>query len=168
MNLETITSVVPVASAVGAAVGGAISFVVNWYWKVHELTDKIQVHYGSSLYEETPGYAMYVISRRKHEMELRDYGFVLADGRLISAPMVWEQRMGDEGDHDEASASRVLPSVNSRFEINIELGHKAIVGAYAQTTSQRRPTIDFAEWAEMSWIRKLRIRLKQRFDLEYA
>lgn len=161
MDWNSFAGVVPVASAVGAAVGGVISFVVNWWWKVHELTDKIQVHFGGSSYDETPGYGLYVVSRRKHPMELRDYGFVLSNGRLLSAPVLWGQ--GEGGEHDASTPTRMLPEVNSRFEISIDLGFSNVIGAYARTTTQHRPTIAFSRWFKVGLMTKLRIRFKQFF-----
>lgn len=168
MTLDEIQQIGAIASGVGAAVGGAVAWLVGWWWKVREQTDSIMVRFGPSRYEERPGFKLHVISRRAHKMELADFGFVLRDGSLRSVPIVWEETLGDDDSQDMTTGEPVLRGLNDRYEISVQLRNDGFIGAYARTTTQRRPTIDFYSDPPTPLYRRWWIRLQQRWKVRLA
>lgn len=168
MNIEEVGKIVGIASTVGALVGGLMSFLINWWWKVRAESDRIQVRFGPARYEEFRGYGMHVISRSDHKMEVTDYGFVLGDGKLLSVPAVWAECFGDDASEDCYSGSSVLEARNERYEVNVVLYGKDIVGAYARTSTQKHPRIDFKSYEPIPVWRRLRFRIKQWWKVEYG
>lgn len=163
MQLDDLAKVVSIAASVGALVGG----LVSWFLKHLQQTDRITVRFGTAHYEETPAYGMHVISRRDHKMEVTDFGFILRNGKLVSAPVVWEQVFDDGNPYDGVSGSKILAERNARFEANMQLYNMDVVGAYAETSTQRHPTIGFSHHADLRWWDRIRIRLKQYFKPEF-
>ena len=126
------------------------------------------VRFGASRYEESPGFKLHVVSRRAHKMELADFGFVLRDGSLRSVPSVWENTLGDDDSWDMTTGEPVLKALNDRYEISVQLRDDGFIGAYARTTTQRRPTIDFYSEPPTPLYRRWLIRLQQRWKVTLA
>ncbi|BEP62654.1 hypothetical protein GmRootV213_32080 [Variovorax sp. V213] len=163
MQLDDLVKIVGIAASVGALVGGLIS----WLWKYVQQSDRITVRFGTAHYEETPAYGMHVISRRDHKMEITDFGFVLMNGKLVSAPVVWEQVFDDGNPYDGVSGSKILTERNARFEATMQLYNMEVVGAYAETSTQNHSTLGFSSRHALHWWDRIRIRLKQYIKPEF-
>ncbi|MDM0045714.1 hypothetical protein QTH91_14585 [Variovorax dokdonensis] len=153
--------IVGLASSIGALVGGVVGFAVNWWWKWRAEADRIQVHYGTAHYEETPAYGMHVINRSGHKVEVTHYGFVLGDGSLYSIPEHWAQSFGDDASEDLVSGSTLLQGRNDRYEALIHAHLKeGVIGAYARTAAQKQLSFDFPTHTNVTMWRRWRLRVK--------
>ncbi|WP_311221346.1 MULTISPECIES: hypothetical protein [unclassified Acidovorax] len=166
MELDELGKLASIASAIGALVGGIISFFVTWGWKVWEKSDRIRVVYGHSRFMETPNQGMHVVNLRDHQIEVVDFGFIHEDGSLISVPA----RLQDPAEDDPRYPARVsgvnpLPTRNDRYEVSIYLGWR-VVGAYARTSTQVRPRMHFRP--DTGLLRRILIRLLQMKHSQYC
>lgn len=147
-------------SAIAASLGAFVGSLMTWAWKFYQQSDRITVRYGTAVYEDSPDYGLHVISRRDHKMEITDYGFILLNGKQLSIPYLHTQNYGEDDPFGFVSGSRVLQNRNDRYEETISLWHSNIVGAYAETSTQKHPTIGFSPWDQVSFLDRFRIRLK--------
>lgn len=139
-----------------AAVIAAIASVLN----LRSKSDRIKVVFGHLYPPLDPGEALYVVSRRDHQMKLRDYGFIDNKGALLSLPQYYAYEW--EGDDDVPIDGR------SHFEKRGEIfqfgpaqfRHKQI-GAFAITAGQRFRRVAFH--ADVPWHVRLRLRFKIAF-----
>lgn len=161
MQLDDLVKVAGLAATVGATVGS----LTNWLWKFYQQSDRITVGFGSVRYQEIPGFSLHVISRRDHKMEIADYGFIRRSGTLASIPYMDAQNYGDESS-SLCFGSLLLPNRNARYEETVELGWEDIVGAYAETSTQKRPTISFR--SDVGFWRRLIIKMRLYFKQEVA
>ena len=168
MNIEETGKIVGIASTVGALVGGLVSFLINWWWKVRAEMDRIQVRCGPAHYEETPAHAMHVINCSEHKVEVTSYGFVLRDGMLFSVPIHWAENAGDDSSEDLTSGTTVLAARNDRYEVHVRLYNKDVVGAFARTAAQRRIRFDFNAYDAIPKWRQWWIRMKQWLRPQYS
>lgn len=104
-----------------------------------------------------PGDALYVVSRRDHQMKLRDYGFVNEKGGLLSLPDFYTHEW-DGGDEMPVHGRTDLEKRGEIFAVGpIEFGDKQI-GAFAITAGQRFRRVAFH--ADIPWHVRLKLRLK--------
>lgn len=163
--MEEFDQVIKTASAVGAAVGGVASFVVTWGWKIWERRDSIQVRYGPSRFDDEPGYALHVVSRRDHHIDITDYGFVLRSGVFLSIPrLIADGLFEDSRDALVGRGETTLKHRNDLFErqlpSSVALGD--VVAAYAKTSTQDWPRLHFRRLNRVGALRRLAIRARSQ------
>lgn len=148
-------------TAVFAVIAG-LTGLMTFMWQVVDRFDRIHVRFGStrpSLYPET---TMYVINLSKHEVVVRDYGFVLKDSCLQSIPELIEEDWGAGDPCIWLSGSSELPS-RQKLEARVAMGLD-VIGAYAVTATQSFPTVTMTG---SSWVNRLyskgRIKYANRF-----
>lgn len=127
---------------VGAMIAGATG-VANLTWQWRDRRDQIFVRCGS-LHQTIDQYnSLYVVNVGKNPVQLLDYGFVLASGKLMSLPWYWETE-GPSLDpaHSYTSGERRMPPQGT-FEAGIEY-RGSIVGVWAKTATQHRPKLAFS------------------------
>lgn len=148
----------------GAAVG-SISGVWSLYLQLRGKRDLYLVQLGSLYPDTTPPTYLHVVSLSEHPIRIIDYGFIEPNGRLTSIP--WEAALDP---HIRASTltsdSSELSSWGDSFEAGYTRG-SPIIGAYARTTTQQRPKLQFTpySWAHQRLWTRLRVFLKGAYYL---
>ena len=146
------------------AVLGAVTGVLNLWWKYREKSDRIRVACGLIDPQISPGEFLHVVNLCDHPVRLADYGFVMRTGKLLSLP----QLDADEPCDNEriTYGNALLETRNSSFETGTTLRDHS-VGVYARTTNQSKPQITFRKDSPLwlcFWLR-LRILMKVTYDL---
>ncbi|MDO9003595.1 MAG: hypothetical protein Q7V20_09105 [Aquabacterium sp.] len=144
---------------------GTISPKLFDLWlKAREKADEIQVGFGTISPEPVPYPALHVISRRDHQMQLADYGFITVDGKLCSIAATNAFDYDPEWGFD-CRGTTMLAKRNDRFECWMS-HHPTPIGAYAQTSTQTKPTVAFHKDIGLlkRTVVKLSIKYRKRWD----
>lgn len=154
VNLDEITKWVTLAGAVIGGVTGAMT-----YWsKATEKRDRIKVSFGPLTPPIAPGESLYVVSQSDHKLQLRDYGFIDKNGRLLSLPDMWANSFDDDGDGSATRGSTSLVTRNDIWEVAYVRLRDEQIGAYAITVSQTMRRLDFHD--NLPKYRRFYLRLK--------
>lgn len=140
---------------VGAVVA-ALASSLNLWRQFGEKTDKIKVGFGPLRPQIEPGYWLYVVSRRDHQMNLNDYGFIDESGRLLSLPQL---SVNEPCDTELVCGG--TPSFKQRgdqFEVGVGPLRGIQIGAFAITAGRGRYTLGFT--SAVPWYKRFLIRLK--------
>jgi hypothetical protein len=126
----------------GAIIAGATG-IANLTWQWRDRNDSIFVRCGS-LHPSIDQYnSLYVVNVGKHPVQLHDYGFLLASGKLMSLPWYWETEGPSlDPEHSYTNGERKMPPQGT-FEAGIEY-RGSIVGVWAMTATQHRPKLAFS------------------------
>lgn len=130
------------ATLVGAVIA-ALTGLQSFFWQFLDRRDRIMVKHDTFRPSSFPGQGLFVVNKSKHLVELHDYGFVLPNGEFFSLPWYFE----NEGIPDQVEATFVGTSAlepRARFEVYVDLVNLESVGAYARTTTQNRPSVNFS------------------------
>lgn len=138
--MDDLVKWITLAGAVVAALTGLQSF----FWQFLDRRDRILVKLGSFRPPTGPGEGLFVVNKSKHLVELLDYGFVLSNGELFSLPYYFENDGLFDQVHATFSGNSALEP-RERFEVYVDLTNIKVVGAYACTTTQSRPSIKIAD-----------------------
>lgn len=147
-----------------AAVMAAVLGLVNLYLQIRDRGENLLIEEGTrvpALHQYT---SFFVVNLGKNNIDIRDYGFVLHSGKLLSIPYAFEtaEPPYDEihaygmkekrlAPHDHAEAGMVIPG--------------RVAGYYAQTTTRRRLVLRFCD---VGLLQKLRLRWKLWQKISYA
>ena len=126
---------------VGAVIAAATG-IANLLWQWKDRHDKILVRCGS-LYTIIDEYdSLYVVNVGKTPVQLRNYGFVLTSGHLMSIPFHLEyEGLDREPAYTYQKGNlRILPSES--FEVGVEYRGQ-VLGVWAITATQQRPRLAF-------------------------
>jgi len=131
------------ATTTGAVIAGLLAIYERWT-KVTEKRDRIKVGIGPLRAEIDEGESLHVVCRCDHPIEIADYGFVNVHGKLVSLPIEFQIDPAEEGDWYYRRGELRLTERNAWFEAGVRRDFKAI-GAFAITSTQSRPTINFRQ-----------------------
>ena len=153
MNIKEYGDLVTAMGAIVAAFASVSNLCLQWRWK----RDRFSVHLGGSSPSINQETMLHVVSHSEHAIELKDWGFIEADGRFTSFLMAWEAGAL----HSEEITSRGSSKLE-KFGAHFETGYvrrDAVYGVYAISVTQRRPRVCF-DSAMPLWRRcKTRLRL---------
>jgi len=147
----------------GSAIVAAIAGVWNLLLQLRGKRDRFVVHLRGASPSIDPEEMLYVVSHSDHPVKLTDWGFIEASGQFSSFRLGWET--GDL--HSEEVTSRGSSELK-QFGDHFETGYvrkNAPLGAYAISSTQRRPCVCFAPEVP-SW-RRLLIRGRLWFQPRY-
>lgn len=133
-NLTLVSSVVAATAAMIAAVPGVLSI----WWRYADRQDRLRVGLGRIRFDLSETTDLHAINISSHPVEIADYGFVLMDGKLMSLPIFWETDAWESEKGWSRQNRRLGP--RESFEAGTEIRGQ-VAGAYAITSTQRRPTV---------------------------
>lgn len=143
-------------SAIVAALTGTITFL----WQYFDRHDSFVLRWGPMYPQLAPGTYLYVVNTSKHEIMVRDYGFL--DSK-------WAQRswsLPDEAGQHEFDF-HLLPVLPSRGQYQAGFDASSTWDtAYAITTTQSRPRLAFRD--DVPQLRRLRVRLRMAWKGQSA
>jgi len=132
------------------AVIGGLTGLMTFLWQVVDRRDRIHVKLGGTQPSFTPETTMYVINLSKHDVVIRDYGFVRKDGDLQSIPVLMEENWERDDCPFFQSGDKELPS-RQKLEAGVYM-LLDVIGAYAVTATQSFPTVQITKG---NWFQRL-------------
>lgn len=148
---------------IGAGIAG-FTGLWNFVWQWRDRYDSIYVGLDSLRQSIEPHTSLYVINQSKHAVELHNFGLILKDGSLFSIPWYWEENMVWEEDPSSFSRGERTMPPRATYEAGMAFSGE-VIGRWAITATQKRPTLVFTEYAgtfNQLWIR-LRTKVSPRY-----
>lgn len=147
-----------IVTAAAAGVG-AVTGVWNLLKQYTDNHDKIKVAFNRRL--DVPALVLTVENRSRHLVTLADYGFVLADGQLLSIPSAIE--IGaftplENLAYYSTAGQRYEMEPFTLFRLEFDLLRVTAIGAWARAHGQHSPRVDFATSVERLHAWKIRLR----------
>lgn len=120
---------------IGAVIAAVVGFTNLWL-SYFDRRDAIRVRYGTHTPIATQAAALYVVNTGKHSVDISDFGFIEADGKLFSIP--WRTQYSDmydahDPDHFQIGTTNIDP--HDLFCTGITFKPE-VIGVYAITTTQ--------------------------------
>jgi hypothetical protein len=126
----------------GAGIAG-LTGLMNFAWQWLDRHDRIFVSC-SSLSPSIEQYnSLYVVNTGKNPVQLRDYGYVLYNGKLMSLPWHWEIEEPSMDSPNSYTDGDKAMKPQGIFHAGMEF-RGSIVGVWAITATQHRPRLAFA------------------------
>lgn len=143
----------------GAAVAALSSSLgVWWQWKDRE--DRLILKHGPLSPKFYSGEFLYVVNRSKHNVTVRDYGFILESGEVFSLPEVEKDWGHEEGDGFFDLLGELEPGANQEAGASYVGGR--VIAVFAITSTASRPQLTFRQrspyFEGFSWKTRLQIR----------
>lgn len=135
----TSTEFVTMAGALVAAAVGSF----NLWWQLRDRRDSFIIKWGRLEEDDDPlGHCFYVVNTGKHQIMIRDYGFIYANDHRSSLPAA-ARRYGEEGGEDHPY--QLLPDYLQPREPKQTGGQLGVIDAvYAVSVTQRRMRLAYA------------------------
>ena len=152
---------------VGAVIAAGASSL-NLWWQFAQKGDKIKVGFGPLRPKIEPGYWLYVVSLRDHQMILADYGFISESGGLLSLPQLCSDEPFDTA--LICGGTTFFDKRGGLFEVSVGDLRDNQIGAFAITARQKRYTLGFRRdvpWCKQFWI-KLKIGWKPGYPSDMS
>lgn len=150
-----------VAGAVVAAASSSLG--VWWQWK--DRGDRLILKHGPLAPKSYSGEFLYVVNRSKHNVTVRDYGFILEDGNVFSIPNEDEQSLHEDEYDFFQLLGELEPGANQ--EAGASYVGRRVIAVFAITSTASRPQLTFRRrslsFEGFSWKTWLQIRWHAAF-----